>query len=160
MLVYLGLGGNTGDRESNLEEALGRLDAVAGIQVVRASSFYDTAPVGPPQPRFLNAVCAVETTLSPEELLDAIHRIENDMGRRRNADDRWGPRSIDIDLLFYGDRVIDGERLTVPHRQAHKREFVLRPMAEIAPDFMHPVIHRTMADMLEDITRDDDHDRR
>jgi 2-amino-4-hydroxy-6-hydroxymethyldihydropteridine diphosphokinase len=134
---------------------------VEGIRVVRTSSFYDTAPVGPPQPRFLNAACAVETTLSPEELLDAVHRIEDDMGRRRDPQSRWGPRNIDIDLVFCGDRVIDSERLTVPHREAHKREFVMRPMAEIAPDFVHPVIHRTMADMLEEMTRhDDDHDRR
>ena len=161
MLVFLGLGGNLGDRDANLREALTRLDATKDIRVLRVSSFYETEPVGPPQPRYLNAACAVETTLSPEELLDAIHRVEDDMGREREVQDRWGPRNIDVDLLFYGDETINSDCLTVPHREGHTREFVLRPMAEIAPDFEHPVLHHTMTELLEEVTRDeDDHDRR
>jgi 2-amino-4-hydroxy-6-hydroxymethyldihydropteridine diphosphokinase len=144
---FLGLGSNMGDRQANLRKAMSVLSAHPGIRILRKSSFYDTAPEGLiHQNRFLNAVIEVETTLQPEELLHAILKIEESLGRVRK--ERWGPRTIDIDILAMGDLIYDSENLSIPHHLMHERRFVLEPLAEIAPDFRHPVFGISVGEML------------
>ena len=150
MLAYLGLGSNLGDRRGNIDEAVRRLGETPGVTVTKVSSIYETKPVGgPEQPDFLNAACEVETQLQPRELLREAQRIEREMGRVRTV--RWGPRNIDIDILLCGDVVIDGGDLTVPHPRLAEREFVLRPLAEIAPKVIHPVTKREINVMWRDL---------
>ena len=130
--ALLGLGSNLGDRLANLQEAVDRLGRTEGIAVVRASRVYETAPVGPPQPDYLNAVVEVETTLGARALLEAGLGIEAAMGRVRA--ERWGPRTIDVDLLGYGREHIHQPGLTVPHPRMHERAFVLVPLLELQAD--------------------------
>jgi 2-amino-4-hydroxy-6-hydroxymethyldihydropteridine diphosphokinase len=131
--AYLGLGSNLGDRRKNLAEAVRRLHANPARQVVQASPVYESSPVGvTAQPDFLNLVVKVTTTETPHELLAECLWIETDLGRVRQ--ERWGPRTIDIDLLLYCDARIDDERLTVPHPRMYERSFVIVPLAEIAPE--------------------------
>ncbi len=143
--VYLGLGSNLGDRQANLAYALERLSEKAVI--VSISSVYETDPVGyEEQPRFLNAVLSAETELPPVELLRFIKDVECELGREYSFPN--APRVIDIDILFYGDRVIDSPELTVPHPRLSERAFVLVPLVEISPGTRHPLNGETSADML------------
>jgi 2-amino-4-hydroxy-6-hydroxymethyldihydropteridine diphosphokinase len=136
--AYVGLGGNLGDRRSYLERALDLLDRDPEIRVADVSSFRDTEPVGyVDQPRFLNAVAAVETELGPRELLERMLAVERVLGRER-AGPRYGPRTIDLDLLLYGDEAIAEPGLVVPHPRLAERAFVLEPLAELAPDLVLP----------------------
>ena len=145
--LYLSLGSNLGDRKSHLDRALERLRQ-AGVEVKRASSIYETEPVGlRAQPWFLNLVVEGETELFPLQLLRRLQSIEIAMGRRRSAA-RGGPRTIDIDILFYGNFVIESEALIVPHPRLAERRFVLEPLMEIAPDLRHPVRHLTVKQLL------------
>lgn len=131
--AYLALGANIGDTRENMRKAVKLLDEHEGIRVIKASSLYLTRPVGlSDQPDFLNAVIAVETTLSPRKLLEACLDIEKRMGRRRTI--RWGPRVIDIDILLYNGVTLDEDDLKIPHPVMLERAFVLAPLAEIAPD--------------------------
>jgi 2-amino-4-hydroxy-6-hydroxymethyldihydropteridine diphosphokinase len=134
--AYLGLGSNLGDRSQNLGRAVALLGSRDGVTVVRASSVYETDPVGPPQPDYLNAVVEVDTTLPPRGLLHACLGVEDEMGRIRR--ERWGPRVIDVDLLLYDDDRVDEPDLVVPHPRMHERAFVLVPLAELAPDLVLP----------------------
>ena len=134
---YLGLGSNLGDRRGNLAEALQRLANHRQVEIVQTSSIYETAPVGPQdQPDFFNQVTQAEMTCSARQLLMAVQEIERGMGRVRSR--RWGPRNIDIDILLYGDQTIDQPDLKLPHPQMLNRQFVLVPLAEIAPDLILP----------------------
>ena len=130
--AFLGLGSNLGDRLGNLQQAVDRLARSRGIRVVRASRVYETAPVGPPQPDYLNAVLEVDTTLEARGLLETCLEIEAAMGRVRAQ--RWGPRVIDIDVLTYGGDEIDEPGLIVPHPRMHERAFVLVPLLELEAD--------------------------
>jgi 2-amino-4-hydroxy-6-hydroxymethyldihydropteridine diphosphokinase len=136
--AYVGLGANLGDRETTVRRALAQLAAEPGIEVVAVSAFRDTAPVGlADQPRFVNAAASVETSLSARELLDRLLGIERRLGRTREGP-RFGPRTIDLDLLVYGDEQIAGPGLEVPHPRLHERLFALEPLAELEPDLIVP----------------------
>jgi 2-amino-4-hydroxy-6-hydroxymethyldihydropteridine diphosphokinase len=137
--AYVGLGANLGEREPTLRVALARLDAVDGVRVVAVSSFRETEPVGLlDQPRFLNAAAELETTLAPRALLDALLAVERVLGRDRSVEARWGPRTIDLDLLLYGDEEIDEAGLTVPHPRLGERRFVIEPLLELDPELSLP----------------------
>ncbi len=141
-MIYLSLGSNLGDREAHLRKALEKLHQ-KGIVLVRESSLYETEPVDvPDQPDFLNLVCQVETPLEPESLLAACQEIESEMGRLRKADK--DARNIDIDILFYGQRIVEEPFLKIPHTAWRQRNFVLIPLAEIAPNFRDPVSDQTV----------------
>jgi 2-amino-4-hydroxy-6-hydroxymethyldihydropteridine diphosphokinase len=144
--VFLGLGSNLGDREAAIDGALERLRA-RGFRATLRSSLWLTEPVGgPPQGWFLNAAAGGETALVPEELLAACLATEREMGRVRTV--RNGPRTIDVDVLFFGDERRDAPGLVLPHPRLHERRFVLEPLAEIAPSLVHPVLGLTVAELL------------
>jgi len=148
MRAVLGLGSNVGDRRAHLETALSRLRA--RLEVLSVSRFLATEPVGgPPQGEFLNAAALVETELSPRALLELARALEEAAGRERGA--RWGPRTLDIDLLLYGDEIVNDADLVVPHPRLHERRFVLEPLAEIAPDWIVPRLDRTVRELREDL---------
>ena len=132
VLCYIGLGANLGDRQANIERALALLKDTPGVQVLRVSTLQETLPIGPAQPDYLNGVTAITTTLTPLALLDALQSIENRLGRERSQ--RWGPRSIDLDLLYYGTDAINHPRLTVPHPQIGQRPFLQKALQEVGFD--------------------------
>ncbi|HLL02395.1 MAG TPA: 2-amino-4-hydroxy-6-hydroxymethyldihydropteridine diphosphokinase [Myxococcaceae bacterium] len=152
--VYVGLGSNEGDREAHLVAALQALSRIDAVAVLRCSSLFDSAPVGPSQPRFLNAVVALECCLPPLRLLTILKRIEEDLGRRRDGT-RWGPRPIDLDILVWDGEVVAEPNLQVPHLELHKRRFALEPLAEIAPELQHPVLGVTVKEMLSHLAPQD-----
>jgi 2-amino-4-hydroxy-6-hydroxymethyldihydropteridine diphosphokinase len=138
-LAYVGLGANVGPREATLLRAVDLLAATPGVEVLELSSFVETKPVGVvDQPDFVNGAVALETSLSPRGLLDALLGVERRLGRVRDGSERWGPRVIDLDLLLYGDEVVDEPGLTVPHPRLHERTFALEPLLELAPDLEIP----------------------
>jgi 2-amino-4-hydroxy-6-hydroxymethyldihydropteridine diphosphokinase len=132
VIAYIGLGSNLGDRLANLQRAVDLLDLRDGVAVLRSSRVYETDPVGPPQPDYLNAVIEVATSLPADALLGACLAVESELGRVRA--ERWGPRVIDLDLLSYGRESIEEPGLSVPHPRMHQRLFVLAPLLELDPD--------------------------
>jgi 2-amino-4-hydroxy-6-hydroxymethyldihydropteridine diphosphokinase len=145
-VAYLSLGSNVGDREQNLRDAIVRL-GMAG-RVVSVSSFYETAPVEfTQQAWFLNCALALETALDPEQLMRTILQIEAKMGRQRTREK--GPRTIDIDILLFGDVRVSSPGLTIPHPAMHQRRFVLEPLGEIAPEVQHPVLQKTIRELRD-----------
>ena len=147
-MVYLGVGSNLGDKEANCERAIVMLDPY-GVKVTKRSSPIETEPwVVEDQPNFINMAVCAETSLEPLELLAALKKIESQLGRAMTCEQqRWGPRLIDLDILLYGDTVLDTPELTIPHRHMHERAFVLGPLKEIAPTAMHPVFNKTITQL-------------
>ena len=147
--VYIGLGSNLATPLEQLRSALAALAALPHTHLIAQSSFYSSDPLGPAdQPRYVNAVAALDTELSPLALLEALQTIELEQGRTRKAE-RWGPRTLDLDILLFGERLLDEPRLTVPHYHMHARAFVLYPLAEIAPQLRLPD-GRTLTALLSD----------
>jgi 2-amino-4-hydroxy-6-hydroxymethyldihydropteridine diphosphokinase len=144
--AFIGLGSNLGDRLSNLGAAVDRLAWEPGFQLRKVSLAYESEPIGPPQPHYLNAVVHVGTLLSPRATLQRLRAIEELLGRVRR--EHWGSREIDLDLLLFGDRVIKETGLSVPHPLLAARAFVLVPLAEVAPDLVHPELRATAAELL------------
>jgi 2-amino-4-hydroxy-6-hydroxymethyldihydropteridine diphosphokinase len=137
--AYVGLGSNLGDREATIRAALAELDAAPGVRVAAVSTLVETEPVGYlDQPRFLNGAAALETDLPPRELLELLLRTERRLGRRREGVPAQGPRTLDLDLLLYGDAEIEEEGLQIPHPRLHERAFVLGPLAELDPALQVP----------------------
>jgi len=184
--VYLGIGSNLGDRQKNIDSAMEKLSSKKGIEVAALSSVVETNPIGnPDHPKFLNAACKIETTLYPDELLDALKSIERELGRKKDSssnrlspeeqlkmlqdgkltmadvtsqaaekedveEDKWAPREIDLDILFYDDVVVKGNNLIIPHPLLHDRLFVLGPLSEIAGDFIHPLLKKSIKDIMDE----------
>ncbi|MEM9372605.1 MAG: 2-amino-4-hydroxy-6-hydroxymethyldihydropteridine diphosphokinase [Planctomycetota bacterium] len=133
--VYIGIGSNLGPRHATIHAGLRELGAREGVRIVRVSLLVETDPVGPPgQGAYLNGACELRTSFEPHELLEVMLEIERDHGRVRDGGERWGPRTLDLDLLVFGDRRIDLPGLTVPHPRMHERPFVTRPLAELGFD--------------------------
>ena len=150
IISYLGLGSNLGDRQKNLTQALKGLDAGPSLSVLRASGIYQTAPWGlTAQPDFLNMVAEISTTLSPQQLLDRLKDLELELGRQPSP--RLGPRLIDVDILLYGNSVIDEPDLHIPHASLHLRPFALVPLAELSPESVHPILGLTIAHLANQV---------
>lgn len=147
MQTFLLLGGNLGDRLLNLKLATEAISANCG-EVTNSSSIYETLAWGvTEQPNFLNQVIEIDSKLEPYELLAQINRIEKDLGRKRHQ--RWHERTIDIDILYYGNQCFDSEILIIPHKELHNRKFTLVPLVEIAPNFIHPILEKTNLKLLQ-----------
>ena len=144
--IYIGLGSNLADPAEQLRSALNALGQLPQTNLAGVSAFYQSDSLLPGQPRYTNAVAALDSDLAPLDLLDALQAIENDQGRERL--ERWGPRTLDLDILLFGDRLIDEPRLKVPHYQIQERAFVLYPLAELAPEDLRLADGRALADLL------------
>lgn len=150
MSIILGLGSNVGDRLQNLQSAVDKLSKIG--EIIKVSKVYETEPWGKTdQPAFLNACVKIECNLNPEDLLNKLKQIEKKIGRVER--ERWGPREIDIDILFYDDIVIESQRLTIPHPLLHERAFVLVPLNDIAPEFTHPKLNVVVSELLKKVDR-------
>ncbi|MBI4430243.1 MAG: 2-amino-4-hydroxy-6-hydroxymethyldihydropteridine diphosphokinase [Candidatus Omnitrophica bacterium] len=160
-LVYCGAGSNLGDRGSYLRSGAEALAAHPAINFLRKSGVYETEPQygravkisggSRTQAYFLNTVWEFETFLSPHELLDLFLRVERNFGRNREDEQRWGPRTLDLDVLFYDDWVLEDERLVIPHPRLHERRFVLEPLSELAPNLLHPVLGSSVWTLLSSL---------
>jgi 2-amino-4-hydroxy-6-hydroxymethyldihydropteridine diphosphokinase len=147
--VYLGLGSNVGDREEYIEQAVFLLEKNPNIEVTKRSTIYETeAEGGGSQPPFFNGALEIKTKLAPHKLLDLLQEIEATLGREREIE--WGPRTIDIDILLYGDEIVSDDKLQIPHPLMHERLFVLKPLREIAAQLVHPVLEKSIEALFEE----------
>ncbi|HYF50825.1 MAG TPA: 2-amino-4-hydroxy-6-hydroxymethyldihydropteridine diphosphokinase [Planctomycetota bacterium] len=149
----IALGSNLGDRARLLTEAVDHLAALPMTTVLKLSKFYETDPIGGPpgQQKYFNAAALIETALSPDELLTALLAIERDLGRDRSSGVRNAPRTVDLDLIFYDDAIIAKEGLHVPHPRMHERRFVLEPLNEVAPEWVHPELKKSVRELLNGV---------
>ena len=148
--AYLGLGSNLGDKKAYLDYAIQRLNEEKDCRVEKVSEYLVTEPYGGiEQDDFLNACLLLKTQMSPEELLEKLHEIEKEAHRERNV--RWGPRTLDLDILLYDNLVMENEELIIPHIEMHMREFVLKPLSEIAPNIRHPIYKKTVSQLLKEL---------
>ncbi len=151
-IAYLCLGSNSGDSFKLIEQAVSFLNMLEQTSIVRTSALYETEPWGvKDQNWFLNVAIEVKTKLSPQDLLVKCQNIEKTLGRNRQNETRWGQRPIDIDIIFYDSEVINSDFLTVPHKYMHLRAFVLVPLLELIPDFVHPVLKKTVSQLYDDL---------
>ena len=146
--AYIGIGSNLGDRKANTNEAVDRVSKLPGTRVVRASSLYESEPLGDAKTWFVNSVIEIETEMPPDALLRKLKAIENAMGRKRVKGKRWGSRVIDLDILLCDQEVIEKRSLKIPHPEMHKRRFVLLPLAELAPHVVHPQLGQSVSALL------------
>ena len=152
--VFIGIGSNLGDRKANHREAIERIDKLAGTKVVRASSLYESEPHGDAKTWFVNSVVELRTELSPEEMLKQLKAIETTMGRKRVKGKRSGSRIIDLDILLYNQESVQKRNLRIPHREMHKRRFVLLPLCELAPHISHASLGATISQILANVQDD------
>jgi 2-amino-4-hydroxy-6-hydroxymethyldihydropteridine diphosphokinase len=152
VIAYVALGSNLGDRAGTIDAALALMNGTPGLTVTRMSKMYETAAVGGPpgSPPFLNAVAQLDTTLGSHALLHRLLEIERKLGRERRA--KWEPRTIDLDIVLFGDQIISSRDLVIPHPLMHERRFVLEPLAEIAPDAVHPALQMTAKGLLDNLS--------
>ena len=153
--VFIGLGSNIADRSRLIDQALAALDVVPGVTVVQRSSIFETDPVGPPQPKYLNAVVEIATRLDPSALLDVLVGIERSLGRVRVESERNAPRTIDLDLLLFGERILKDDRLEIPHPRLGKRAFVLVPLVELDATLRDPVSGDLLVFLLASLAGND-----
>ncbi|MBC8105873.1 MAG: 2-amino-4-hydroxy-6-hydroxymethyldihydropteridine diphosphokinase [Anaerolineae bacterium] len=152
-IAYIGVGANVGDREGNIRAAIDRLRESPDVEVRQVSKLIDNPAAGGPagSPSFLNGAVDVSPPVSARDLLDRLLEIEKSLGRERRL--KWGPRTIDLDLLLFGDQIIAEPGITVPHALLHERTFVLEPMHEIAPNVIHPTLRKSMAELLAQMSK-------
>ncbi|MCF4970120.1 2-amino-4-hydroxy-6-hydroxymethyldihydropteridine diphosphokinase [Nostoc sp. CMAA1605] len=151
----IALGSNIGDSLTNLAAAIAELVTIAGIELIAQSSWYRTKAVGPPQPDYINGCIILQVTMTPQQLIATLLATEQKFGRVRQ--ERWGPRSLDLDILLYDDLIINAPNLQIPHPRMHERAFVLVPLAEIAPDWLEPVSGLTVAELVKKVDCSDVH---
>ena len=149
--AYIGIGSNLGDRKANALEAVDRLSKLPGTRVIRASSLYESEPLGDAKTWFVNSVIEIETEFAPDQLLRKLKAIEQAMGRKRVKGKRWGSRIIDLDILLCDQEIVDKRSLKVPHPEMHKRRFVLLPLAELAPHVVHPHLGQSVSALLANV---------
>jgi len=146
--AFIGIGSNLGDRKANFLEAIDRIQKVPGTRIVKQSSLYESEPLGDAKTWFVNAVVELETECSADELLKRLKQIETAMGRKRVRGKRWGSRIIDLDILFFNNEIINKRTLKIPHPELHNRRFVLAPLSELAPQFIHPKLSVSVSELL------------
>ncbi len=151
-IVYLSLGSNKDDRIGYIQQASLLLGAIVGVEIIRTSAFYETEPWNMQSDNwFVNAVVELKTTLTPQRLLEECQRIEKQLGRKPATPGVYEDRTIDIDILFYKKEIISSDELTIPHKFVHLRAFTLVPLLELIPDFEHPILHKTISELHEDL---------
>lgn len=151
-IVYLSLGSNIGDRIGFIQQATSLLGALDSVNLIRTSSFYETEPWDMDSDKwFVNAVVEIKTTYSPEQLLNECQKIEQKLGRKHNNETGYSDRTVDIDILFYGKEIINDANLIIPHKFLHLRAFTLVPLLELIPNFVHPVLNKTITELHNDL---------
>ena len=151
-IAYLCLGSNSGNRLQFIEQAISLINLAENIKIIRSTALYETEPWGVKnQNWFLNIIVEIKTDLSPQDLLLKCMSIEKTLGRNRAKEQRWGERTIDIDIIFYNKDVVNTDMLTIPHPRMHQRAFVLVPLLELIPDFIHPVLNKTISDLYDEL---------
>lgn len=156
-IVYLCLGSNSGDRLKLIEQAVSLMNLAENMKIIRTSALYETEPWGVKnQNWFLNMAVELKTNIPPQDLLVKLQNIEKTLGRNRDKEIRWGERPIDIDIIFYGEEILDTDFLTIPHKLMHKRAFVLIPLLELIPDFVHPIFKKSLSQIYDELEEVED----